>query len=1192
MNISRRLASRTSLLVLALTGLTLCCPQFLSAQRLNYPNFVFNWNFDDAVELGGWSLPENSRAQFFSDDAFGVPDSGSVSTSIFGQNLSPILSQCVRLPASPASTVYLVEAAARSEFDSDEAEVEVRFFSAAGCAGFISDGSLQMDVTTEWVAHSTQLSASEVARSAEVVVSASNFFAGTPVLVDRVRVSAFSPISSDVEVVLSSDESRVQSGDSFTLTWEMRNLGNALAENLALDVQYASGLTPGPEPNCVGFFDEDGRWRLQLPLEPGQSRSCSRTVSVSSSSAQLEVTAFVENPTGGPIINVCMVPGDCYGDRDLANNIDVLTIDVVGSPVPRFTVDTVLDGPDQTPGDGVCATPSQSCTLRAAVEEANALPGPDLVSVPSSSSPYRLNSASPGSAPITITDDIEIVGIGGRPTIEAFEFITVRDRAFRIPDGSDIFVTLRNLHLTDGEANELLGSEDGGLIYHGSGAGTLEIDRSILSLGKARSGGAIWSGGTLRLIETIFFDNEADRDGGAVYSGVRFESEGLGSPLGRGAAFRNNSAGRDGGGLVALGEVSIDATSFEENDAGRYGGGLYLAPSADDRAIVTRSLFFANQSESGGGLALVGDLSIANTTLSANEALTDGGGVLVLFGVADLFNLTIVGNQAGPGDPFNGEGGGIWVASFGATVSVNNTIAQDNYAQVEVIGGLPQPRGSVCFGTITSLGYNRLNPTLLDEDCTIDGDLSTIIDVDSRLAPLLHNGGPTFTHGFVDELGTALDAGDPIACRWSPGAGLFALPDDQRGSPRPYDGDFDGTPRCDIGAYELSCGDGDADSDGRGDDCDNCPEDSNVSQIDSDQDGLGNACDNCALIANPQQWDNDQDGVGNPCDNCLDEANASQLDSDADGFGNACDNCLADSNPLQSDEDMDQVGDVCDNCPSVHNADQADTDSDGFGNACDNCPTAANPTQIDGDGDGVGNVCDNCVSASNADQLDTDQDGVGNACDCAPTDERYPFDGECPLQCSGFDLQQLLLAGSATQVEVGDLGSVRESLVGRSGPLPLVGAVERVRIWATHTLGSSANCPEPLGTVEIGFYDAFRGGELVASGSGAPTVAAVGRLPDVSTVVILQVDVDLGGLDVQGATWMSVAASTREGCEFTWLGEEVPGLHDDVYYVDGQPITGDGVDLPMCLETSEIVSDAIFDDGFEAGSIIWSESTP
>ncbi len=47
-----------------------------------------------------------------------------------------------------------------------------------------------------------------------------------------------------------------------------------------------------------------------------------------------------------------------------------------------FRVDDASDAVDLTPGDGVCATAGSVCTLRAAVQEANALPVEDRIRVP------------------------------------------------------------------------------------------------------------------------------------------------------------------------------------------------------------------------------------------------------------------------------------------------------------------------------------------------------------------------------------------------------------------------------------------------------------------------------------------------------------------------------------------------------------------------------------------------------------------------------------------------------------------------------------------------------------------------------------------------------------------------------------------------------------------------------------------
>ncbi len=96
------------------------------------------------------------------------------------------------------------------------------------------------------------------------------------------------------------------------------------------------------------------------------------------------------------------------------------------APVPptsaaAFTVRSIGDDPDAMPGDGVCATAGAVCTLRAAIQEANALGGADTInfSIP----PTGAKTISPLSALPAITEAVTIdgttqPGFAGSPIIE------------------------------------------------------------------------------------------------------------------------------------------------------------------------------------------------------------------------------------------------------------------------------------------------------------------------------------------------------------------------------------------------------------------------------------------------------------------------------------------------------------------------------------------------------------------------------------------------------------------------------------------------------------------------------------------------------------------------------------------------------------------------------------------------------
>jgi hypothetical protein len=102
-----------------------------------------------------------------------------------------------------------------------------------------------------------------------------------------------------------------------------------------------------------------------------------------------------------------------------------------------------------------------------------------------------------------------------------------------------------------------------------------------------------------------------------------------------------------------------------------------------------------------------------------------------------------------------------------------------------------------------------------------------------------------------------------------------------------------------------------------------------VSPGDLDGDGVPNERDNCPKVWNPirpmdgdRQPDADKDGIGDACDECPFDA------------AQGCKRLTG------GDFDGDGVPNGSDNCPYVSNATQADGDSDGRGDACDECAAA------------------------------------------------------------------------------------------------------------------------------------------------------------------------------------------------------------------------------------------------------------
>lgn len=78
-----------------------------------------------------------------------------------------------------------------------------------------------------------------------------------------------------------------------------------------------------------------------------------------------------------------------------------------------YSVTSGEDLPDTNPGDGICES-GFGCTLRAAVQEANAIAGPDTIIVTNSASPCQLTFG-----PVALTDNsTHVIGDGSLPQID------------------------------------------------------------------------------------------------------------------------------------------------------------------------------------------------------------------------------------------------------------------------------------------------------------------------------------------------------------------------------------------------------------------------------------------------------------------------------------------------------------------------------------------------------------------------------------------------------------------------------------------------------------------------------------------------------------------------------------------------------------------------------------------------------
>ncbi len=97
----------------------------------------------------------------------------------------------------------------------------------------------------------------------------------------------------------------------------------------------------------------------------------------------------------------------------------------VGAPptahAAAFVVNSTVDASDAAPGNGVCATATGLCTLRAAIQEANAFPGLDTITF--NIAPGGVQTITPASVFVSLTSPVIIdgttqPGFAGTPIIE------------------------------------------------------------------------------------------------------------------------------------------------------------------------------------------------------------------------------------------------------------------------------------------------------------------------------------------------------------------------------------------------------------------------------------------------------------------------------------------------------------------------------------------------------------------------------------------------------------------------------------------------------------------------------------------------------------------------------------------------------------------------------------------------------
>ncbi|RJQ46348.1 MAG: CSLREA domain-containing protein [Nitrospiraceae bacterium] len=306
------------------------------------------------------------------------------------------------------------------------------------------------------------------------------------------------------------------------------------------------------------------------------------------------------------------IPGGLSLPKELfnqgSNKIEVLTdelhmwggfghpvFEIVQTGTCAFVVNSTADAVDTNPGDGYCAAAANECTLRAAVMEANALPGLDTIKINGfgPSFPIKLTIGDPQqsedaalSGDLDITDDVHMVGLGLNDTVIS------GDRKFRV----------FQVHGPISVGFDKMTISGGGREFNGVEQGAISIDNeSTVALSNSSIEGNIEG---VNNYGTLTVDN---------------------------CTFSYNGGGLNlGPAIFNSGKAEIRKTAIIRNGGQDYCG-----------AIINR-----------------GEMNITNSTIAYNDAFVDGG-AMCNSGVVHMINVTSAMNWAGRGDafPYLDEGG-------------------------------------------------------------------------------------------------------------------------------------------------------------------------------------------------------------------------------------------------------------------------------------------------------------------------------------------------------------------------------------------------------------------------------------------------------------------------------------------------------------------------------------------------------
>ncbi len=304
-----------------------------------------------------------------------------------------------------------------------------------------------------------------------------------------------------------------------------------------------------------------------------------------------------------------------------------------------FTVTTRNDTDASSPSSGRCADSAGQCSIRAALDVANALDQTVTINIPAGN--YQLTV---GELDVTDPAGVQLLGAGApSSTIAGAGSNDVLDVDTATSSSLGGFAALTNITLSGGKG-----------VSVNSPNGILEMDGSGITGSSASVGAGVYNEGQLWATNSSFTNNHAtDGDAGAIYD--------------------------------AEGSVRLSGDTFSDNTSSQAGGAIYNDDgpvSIDNSTFTSNSVTNATGEADGGAIDAHSEMELTNDTFTGNSAVSTegsdegyGGAVYDGYGLNSVVGSTFAGNSATGAGTTDSGGGAFYDDS---SVSISGSTFADN----------------------------------------------------------------------------------------------------------------------------------------------------------------------------------------------------------------------------------------------------------------------------------------------------------------------------------------------------------------------------------------------------------------------------------------------------------------------------------------------------------------------------------